>query len=374
MTTYITTEFTGQSDIRPRRVKIKTTDSFAVITTAGYLNKLQRQGYNFFPDDFFDISYGDNVSQTFTVAISDGVYTLEPSAGDVVLPVVANHIAVYSGTGGALTDNAATAINGGNLQAGLSGTAGTLASFPATAAKGSLKVTAVANTGDTVTTISNAAMGQASVVSIPDPGAATANFILNKSSGSTQTIETGLSITGSANNVQTTGGGNFIAGSSGAAGSLFSYPATASKGSLEIRGADNTGNTDTVITNATMGQASVITIPDPAAATANFAVAPAALVNNNLVKASGTAGLVADAGARIISNTTAAYGGGGTTNQFVATGLTVAAKGTAVIRASTNSVSITKALPGTDTLDITFSADPGASTTVDYIYTTAAMS
>lgn len=280
MTTYITTEFTGQTDIRPRRVKIKTSDSFAIITAAGYLNKFQQQGYSFYPDDFFDVSYGDNLSQTFTTSISSGTYTLEPAAGDVVLPVIANHIAVYSGTAGALTDDAATAINGGNIQAGLSGTAGTLASFPATAAKGSLKVVAVANTGDTATTISNVAMGQASVISIPDP----------------------------------------------------------------------------------------------AAATANFAVAPAALVNNNLVKASGVAGLVADAGARIISNTTAAYGGGGTTNQFAATGLTAAAKGTAVIRASANSVSITKALPGTDTLDITFSADPGAGTTVDYIYTTAAMS
>jgi len=61
----------------------------------------------------------------------------------------------------------------------LSGTAGTLASFPGTASKGSLVVAAVANTGNTLTTISNAAMGQATVVSIPDPGAATANFLLN---------------------------------------------------------------------------------------------------------------------------------------------------------------------------------------------------
>lgn len=221
MTTYITTEFTGQSDIRPRRVKIKTTDSFATITTAGYLNNFQQLGYSFYPDDFFDISYGNNVSQTFTTSISAGIYTLEPSAGDVVLPVVSGNFTVFTGTGGALDD------------AGYS---------PSNAAK-----------------------------------------------------------------------------------------------------------TKVVMANA-------------------------ATVANNLATFADITGTVKDAGARIISNTTAAYAGGGTSNVFVATGLTVAAKGTAVIRASTNSVSITKALPGTDTLTITFSADPGASTTVDYIYTTAAMS
>lgn len=69
----------------------------------------------------------------------------------------------------------------------------------------------------------------------------------------------------------------------------------------------------------------------------------------------------------IIANTTAAYAGGGTSNAYAATGLTVASKVSAVIRASTNAVAIAKALPGTDTLTVTFTADPGANTTVDYI-------
>jgi hypothetical protein len=91
---------------------------------------------------------------------------------------IANHIAVYNDTHGSIGEDAATAINGGNIQAGLSGTAGYLASFPATASKGSLEVKAVANTGNTVTTISNVAMGQASVIYIPDPAAATADFVI----------------------------------------------------------------------------------------------------------------------------------------------------------------------------------------------------
>ena len=65
-----------------------------------------------------------------------------------------------------------------NIDAGASGTAGTVDSFPSAASKGKLAMVGVANDGDTTTTISNAAMGQASVVSIPDPGAATANFVL----------------------------------------------------------------------------------------------------------------------------------------------------------------------------------------------------
>ncbi len=82
--------------------------------------------------------------------------------------------------------------------------------------------------------------------------------------------------------------------------------------------------------------------------------------------------LGAQASASIIANTTATYAGGGTSNAYTATGLTVSSKVSAVIRASTNAVSICKALPGTNTLTVTFSADPGANTTVDYIALTAA--
>lgn len=110
------------------------------------------------------------------------------------------------------------------------------------------------------------------------------------------------------------------------------------------------------------------------AAKTKVVMANGATVANNMATFADTAGTVKDAGARIIATTTGTYAGGGTSNTFTATGLTSAAKGAAVIRTSTNSVSITKALPGTDTLAITFSADPGAGTTVDYIYVTAALS
>lgn len=77
-----------------------------------------------------------------------------------------------------LTSAAGTTLAYTNIDAGASGTAGSVDVFPATASKGKLILAAVNNDGDTNVTISNAAMGQASVISIPDPGAATANFVL----------------------------------------------------------------------------------------------------------------------------------------------------------------------------------------------------
>lgn len=198
-------------------------DSLATVTTAGYLSSSNLEGSTLSNNDVIMALYSYNQQSstgsfgifTVSIATATGQITLTSWAnpGEVVLPTTANYIAHFTNTTGTISSAAANVINAGNIQAGLSGTAGTLASYPSTASKGSLKLVAVANTGDTVTTISNAAMGQASVVSIPDP----------------------------------------------------------------------------------------------AAATANFAVAPAALVNNNLIKASGTAGLVADAGiaASAVMQTTA---------------------------------------------------------------------
>ena len=103
-------------------------------------------------------------------------------------PTIANHIATYTGVGGTLGEDASTAINGGNIQAGLSGTAGYLASFPSTALKGSLRLTAVANTGDTLVTVSNAAHGQATVYSIPDVGAATGGILVSTSALRTKIV------------------------------------------------------------------------------------------------------------------------------------------------------------------------------------------
>lgn len=69
-------------------------------------------------------------------------------------------------------------VSGGDADLGASGTAGTLDIFPGTASKGKWILSMTDQDGDTNVTLKPAAMGQASVVSIPDPGAATANVLL----------------------------------------------------------------------------------------------------------------------------------------------------------------------------------------------------
>lgn len=260
----------GQTGVNPSFIYIETNDTQTEVLATGYLNGIQSQTGLLNESMLAIVTTKTSPSAasidvgTYELAFSSGNWSLSTtdSPGSVILPTIANYFATYADANGVLTKNAATAINGGNIQAGLSGTAGYLASFPSTASKGSLRVTAVANTGNTVTTISNAAMGQATVVSIPDPGAATANFLLSAISGTQHITSGSLEVDA----------GNIIAGSSGSSGGLVSYSATAARGYLQIYATANAGDTITSVTNASMGQASIISIPDPGAATANFII------------------------------------------------------------------------------------------------------
>lgn len=162
-------------------------DNLATITTAGYLNQVSLQSNPISKTDVLQVIYSFNPQTqagtygVFTVSISNsGVITLVSWAnpGDVLLPVVANRVAQFNGTTGQIYDGTAPASHAGSFQAGLSGTAGTFISFPATAASGSFVFAGVANTGDTITTLSNVAMGQASVVSIPDPANALGRLLI----------------------------------------------------------------------------------------------------------------------------------------------------------------------------------------------------
>lgn len=364
----ITPNLSGLVGAAPKEWRILTDNTYAEVTATGFLTQYQST-WNFNSGDYAFVQLSNNNVVFLNITVSSaGVVTLVDTADSSVItyPVTANHIAVFTATSSSastLGDDPTTAINGGNLQAGLSGTAGYLASFPSAASKGSLRLTAVANTGDTLVTISNALHGQASVYSIPDCGASTANFIVSKVTGG-QTISVGG---------LTVAAGNITAGASGAAGTVISYPTTASKGSLILAAVANTGDTNVTISNAAHGQATVYSIPDVGASTGQLTVVTGALVSGNIVRASGTAGKLADAGYNIKSATTASYAGGGTSNAFTATGLTASSIVTASILASTNAVSITKVVPGTNTLTITFSADPGASTTVNWIATSVAV-
>ena len=72
-------------------------------------------------------------------------------------------------------------VDGGSLLAGLAagGTAASLTLYPNTTANGSFIIAALNAGGAFNTTVKNSIMGQSSVISIPDPGAATANFLLD---------------------------------------------------------------------------------------------------------------------------------------------------------------------------------------------------
>ena len=230
------------------------------------------------------------VIEPLPAALGINALTLNPAsaAGDVAFtggPSVANNVPVFADTAGNIKPQSTTAtfgfgvtvstgniaVSAGNVVAGSSSNAGTLASFPSGATSGELLLAAVTNSsGNFNTTISNAsAVGQSQVVSIPDSGATTANFIISKSGGTQHITSGSLEVDA----------GNVIAGISGTAGFLQSFPASAN-GSLKIAAVANTGNTITTISNAAMGQASVISIPDPGVATAQF------LLNNNRASAS----------------------------------------------------------------------------------------
>jgi hypothetical protein len=111
---------------------------------------------------------------------SDASKTVVVMAGSAV---VSGRIAHFVDTAGTIDDTAAAVTNAGSIYAGLSGTAGVIRSYPSAATSGYLGLTGVASAGDYGVQISNASFGQAAVISIPDPGASTANFLLDKGNG-----------------------------------------------------------------------------------------------------------------------------------------------------------------------------------------------
>lgn len=334
----IITSQAGQVGLAPKWIYIATNNTLAEVTATGFLNQSVQNGTVLHEDDMALVSIKTSPSATSTqVAILELSHSPTTGwslvstggPGNVTLPTIANHIATYTNTLGALSEDPATAISGGNLQAGLSGTAGYLASFPSTASRGSLRLTAVANTGNTVTTISNAAMGQASTISIPDPGASTANFLLS-ASPTPQTVTGGFTVsTGnlivsagtitSSGNITSTGG-LVQSGQSGTAGSLVVYPPAATNGHFVINAGNAGSDFTTVLTTGTMGQGTTFTLPDPGATTANLIVSKSASTQHITVGS-----LQVDAG-QITSGLTS----GGTTGGFRAYPST-ASKGSLVL-------------------------------------------
>ncbi len=147
------------------------------------------------------------------------VFNADPSAGGVSFSggaSTANALAVFSDTSGnikaatttttlgqtlavtgaisattSITAGTSITATAGNITSGSSGDAGTFISFPATAANGTLIIAAGNAGGAFNTTIASGTIGQSSVITIPDPGAATSKFVLQdgtNTSGSFTTL------------------------------------------------------------------------------------------------------------------------------------------------------------------------------------------
>ena len=223
----ITTTVTGLVGVSPRIVYILTNDTTATVTATGYLNHAVQEGFSFTPLDMALVNTTDNGGTTTwyqvthvaanwsLVTVADNIIGNLTVSGFVHAGTSVNAgTTMTAGTGITSTTGNITASAGnivatlGNVTAGglmsagttiaagtniIAGsatpTAGTVTSFPAASggANDKLVLAAVTTGGNFTTTISNGAMGQSSAITIPDPGAATANFLLDAGAGNTYT-------------------------------------------------------------------------------------------------------------------------------------------------------------------------------------------
>lgn len=207
----------------------------------------------------------DNVTISNAVHGQASVYSI-PDGGQATSEfIIADSAGTQNITSGNLTVDAGAISSG--LAAG--GFAGRFNALSNTAAQGQLSLLAVDNGGgDFDTIISNAAsVGQDQTITIPDSGSATANFLLTKNAG-TQTIATG-SLALTVGDVTATAG-DLVAGSSGNAGVLKSFPGTAANGFLSLTAVDAGGAFNTIISNRAMGQTTTFSLGDPGQATASI--------------------------------------------------------------------------------------------------------
>ncbi len=182
----IKTQQIGEVGVLPSIAYISTNNTKGEVLATGYLNNAVQLGKSFQMPCIAVVSTIASAGAQpqvgwYQVSHVGANWSLvdDGGPGDVILPTTLNHIATYTNTTGTLSEDAATAINAGNIQAGLSGTAGTLISFPTTAANGSLIISALNAGGAFNTTIRNSTMGQSTVYSIPDIGAATGGMVVS---------------------------------------------------------------------------------------------------------------------------------------------------------------------------------------------------
>lgn len=138
----------GLADVNPSWIYLLTDNTLAEVTATGYLTSALALGWIF-------SNY--QTALVYTTDAKNQVLQVVVSAGNVV-SLAAPDVFVED----LVVD--------------------TLEIVAPTAAKGEIKFVAADNTGDTTTTITNAEFGQATTLTIPDPDAASASFVLSTSS------------------------------------------------------------------------------------------------------------------------------------------------------------------------------------------------
>lgn len=90
---------------------------------------------------------------------------------------IAGAVTLSSASGLVVSGASGVNVSGGGVITGASGTAGSVKIYPATASKGDLKITCSNQTGNTEVVVNAAAMGQATTLTVRDPGGASATFV-----------------------------------------------------------------------------------------------------------------------------------------------------------------------------------------------------
>lgn len=100
----VVTETVGEVNVTPRIAKVFCDNTYAEVTTAGFLNAASYSGINIAKTDIVAVTYSTGTTQLFTVSISAGIITLAPMLGSVTLPITNGDIAIFDGTTGTLKD------------------------------------------------------------------------------------------------------------------------------------------------------------------------------------------------------------------------------------------------------------------------------
>lgn len=192
-----------------------TVGSFSAVQTSDQIGRLE-----FYGDDGTQFTECANIIVQAVGTISNGIvpglisFNTANASGSIVSGMTINQSQLT--TVKSLLSTTTIVSNQGITSGQSAGGVGSITMYPPTASKGFLEYISANNAGNFSIVNTNASFGQSTTLTIPDPGASTANYIL---SSGTQTIGNGLTITTptltNPNIVGTTTNNNAAAGSVG---------------------------------------------------------------------------------------------------------------------------------------------------------------